>query len=134
MQRAPEQDPMPATPSLVQERTVMPRLQVRCAGIEEPESTLTAVDRVAQELLRNADEVTLAVVQVTRMRHGLHRCTTQLFGDELQHVAGHAEHHNPIEAAAQSVMRALRALKTSDRYSPWTSVHPCSQHGDARTK
>lgn len=122
---------MQSTPPLPKETTVTPRVQVRSAGIDSPNATLSWVERVArQTLFADADKVTFAALRVARTRDGQHRCYTQLFGRELQHAAGYAGHSDPMQAAAQSVARALRALKTSDRFNPWTSPHPGCQRGE----
>lgn len=115
--------------------TPAPRVQVRCAGIDASDVESTSISSKTEELLRNnADGVTLAVVNISRRGHGPHHCDTQLFGRELEHVAGYAEHADPVVAAIQSVARALRALKTSERHNPWTSSHPGCQRGQARGK
>lgn len=116
-------------------RQESPRIEVRSEGLDTPESTLTSVQRVAQQLLRNVGgEVGLAVVHIARHAHGIHHCDTQLFGRGLEHVAGYAEHTNPVEAATHSVTRALRALDTSERHNPWTSSHPSCHRGEVRAK
>jgi hypothetical protein len=102
-----------------------PRVEVHCAGLGASDSTLTSVSHQAEQLLRShAGEVELAVVNIARKEHGLHHCDTQLFGRELEHVAGSAEHPDAVQAAVQSMARALRALTTSKSHNPWTSSYP----------
>lgn len=117
-----------------QESTPTPRVQVRCAGIDAPESTLLQVRQAAERLLGSSCQVELAVVRLARARPERYRCDTQLFDRELAHVAGHAEGPDPVETAKHSVERALRALHTSDCFNPWTSPHPGSQRGGALVK
>lgn len=118
---------MQTTTPLPQENTVAPRVQVRSAGIDSTNATLSSVQRIARQALSaDADKVTFAALRFARSRDGEHQCHTQLFGRDLEHAAGYAAHPDPMEAAARSVARALRALKANERFNPWTSSHPSS--------